>query len=152
MPTRSPRSLTRILLAATFALAATVGVAAPANAAPAVVTAGDGVWAPSHAEATRVIPLCKGPVAVAAWLKVNFSDHGRDIDAYIKRNSTVLTNLASGRSGPLITSVLLSQAVLQIPSYAVNDALFHLPATTLSLATGCGIIGATGTNPFSVLK
>lgn len=147
----------RRFAAVLVAVAALSGIAAaPAHAAPASGVAssayGDGVWAPSHEEATRVIPLCKGPQAVADWLNVNFSDHGDDIAAYIERNSSVLTALASGNTGFFMTGILLSQAVVQIPSYAVSDALFHLPASTLAVATGCGYIEKTGINPFSVLN
>lgn len=143
--------------AAAIAVVALSGIAAaPSYAAPAsgitVSAYGDGTWAPSHEESTRVIPLCKGPQAVADWLNVNFSDHGDDIAAYIERNSSVLTALASGNTSFFMTGILLSQAVLQIPSYAISDALFHLPASTLAVATGCGYIEKTGINPFSVLN
>ncbi|MGO3886672.1 MAG: hypothetical protein ACTJHU_10285, partial [Mycetocola sp.] len=92
------------------------------------------------------------PIAVASWLNTNFSDHGADIAVYIKKNGAALQRLATGQDGPLTTLALLSRAVLQIPSYAVSDALFHLPATALDVATGCGVFDRLGINPFKVLS
>jgi len=73
-------------------------------------TTGDGTTAPSHDTGLAVIPLCN-PFNVLTWLNVNFADHGRDISNY--------------------------QVTLQTPTqvfqYAGADALFHIPATLLSL-------------------
>lgn len=154
--TTKARSGRRAVIAGVIAALAITGIAAgPAQAAPAAVSSvktaasfGDGEWTPSHKESTRVIPLCKGPIAVAGWLNENFSDHGRDIAKYIKKNTGTLERLAAGKDSPLTTLTLLSRAVAQIPSYAVSDALFHLPATALSLATGCGVLGKLGSGSF----
>ncbi|MGO2660212.1 hypothetical protein [Mycetocola reblochoni] len=146
----------RAVIAGTIAALAVTGVAvapAQAQAAPAVsvqsATFGDGEWSPSHKESTRVIPLCKGPLAVASWLNVNFSDHGRDIQKYISKNAKTLERLATGKDTPLTTLALLNRAILQIPAYAISDGLFHLPATALSVVTGCGVLDRVGVNPFS---
>lgn len=109
---------------------------------------GDGTWDPSHDPSLAVIPICKGPAAVGEWLKLNFADHGNDIDAYIARNTTILQQLATAQMNPFLGPILLAGAIVQIPVYAISDALFHLPATALSLATGCGFIKLTGINPF----
>jgi len=142
------RTLAAKIAAGTLAVVGLTGlVSAPAQAAPI----GDGVWAPSHEESTRLIPLCKGPDAVLKFLDVNFSDHGRDSAAYVKRNAALLTSLAGANSNPLTTLPRLVEAVAQIPAYALNDAAFHLPASTLALATGCGAIKSTGINPFALV-
>lgn len=150
---RSTRTRSRLMtrlasIGASLALIAGVGVSGAAHADPI----GDGSWAPSHDESIAVIPLCKGPEAVGEWLDENFSDHGRDIDRYLERNWDVLTALATNQRSIVSTTVLLSYAVLQIPSYALTDSLFHLPPTALSLATGCGVIERTNSNPFSVRR
>ncbi len=107
---------------------------------------GDGVSAPSHEESTRVIPLCEGPIAVAQWLNVNFSDHGRDIQRYISLNGPLLSSLDKFANNPILGPVLLAQAILTIPTYAINDALFHLPATALRVLTGCGVLTGNSFN------
>ena len=140
--------LTRLGAAATIAAVALLGTAAPASAEKY----GDGTWKPSHDLTDQVIPICKGPGAVADWLYYNFSDHGRDIKKFLDDNYSALEKIVRGQSSILTTPALLAKVVVQIPVYAVNDALFHLPPTTLSLATGCGIIGKFGINPFSILR
>jgi len=151
---RSRASRVFRLTAAALVVAAGVGLAAaPAQAATPVKSAaiGDGFTAPSHDPSLSVIPLCKGPVAVSNWLNANFKDHGRDSAAYIKRNVNTLTALASGKNS-VASLGLLTQSVLAVPQYALNDAVFHLPPTALSLATGCGLIGTLGSNPFATLR
>lgn len=121
-----------------------IALAAPAKAEPI----GDGVWAPSHTEATQVIPLCEGPIAVAEWLYYNFSDHGRDIDNYIRRNAGILNSLARGDVNPVRGALLLGAVLVHLPSYAITDGLFHLPPTALSVLTGCGFLERIGNKPF----
>lgn len=100
----------------------------------------DGFWGPSHGNATAVIPICQGPVAVARWLDVNFSDHGKDAEAYLKRNGATLTKLANGTLNPLTALYNVGQAIWEIPVYAANDTLFHLPATAVNIISLCGLI------------
>lgn len=88
------------LCAAGSLVAGTAVVAAPAANA---YTIGDGVTAPTHDSSLAVIPVCN----LGGWLQRNFADHGNDIANY----------QLNPRSG------------FEIFSYALSDALFHIPAT-----------------------
>ena len=102
-------TITRTLARTGAAAALSLGVLSVPVAAHAD-TIGNGTTAPTHDSGTAVIPLCN-PINVIKWLDVNFTDHGRDIANY---RFTLKTPT-------------------DIVQYAGTDALFHLPATLVTL-------------------
>jgi hypothetical protein len=97
-------------LAVTALTTMVIGGLAFGGSAASADTVGDGTTAPTHDTGLAVIPLCN-PFNVLTWLNVNFADHGRDISNY------EVTLETPG----------------QVFQYAGADALFHIPATLLSL-------------------
>ncbi|OLM09902.1 hypothetical protein Ae505Ps2_0023c [Pseudonocardia sp. Ae505_Ps2] len=93
---------------------------------------GDGVWSPSHDASLQRAPLCQGPFATLDWLDKNFAAHGRDGQAQLAAN---LAALQSGDPGKILGQAETS--LLQYPIYAVNDTLFHVPATVGDVAALC---------------
>lgn len=104
--------IARLGAVAAIAAASLLATAVPASAEPT----GDGVTAPSHDSSLAVIPLCKGPVAVADWLDKNFSDHGRDSRTFIATNSAALQALARGESNPLTAPALFAGIAVPTPT------------------------------------
>lgn len=144
---RAPQRLAAVLAASTLAGGALVlgsaGLAPAADAAPAPATGfsngapGDGVWAPSHEEELAIIPICGGPFALLDWLVKNFSDHGSDIGTYLEVNGDHLRQAITNSSDPYKTLEWALQPFLQIIVYAVNDTVFHIPATLGDILTFC---------------
>lgn len=138
-----------VATAATLAMAA--APAASAAPAPTVVAAPEKktewvygwdseYWKPSHAESTRIIPICQGPVAFLKWLEVNFGDHGKDLAGYVKRNTKALEGLATGKINPILAPILVGILIVEIPVYALSDTIFHVPATAYDVLTLCSSV------------
>lgn len=133
-------ALASVVLAAGL-VAVPAAQAAPV-AAPAAVTVqtkkiGDGTWVPSHDEKLAIIPICGGPVAVLDWLNKNFTDHGNDLGKFLKSNGTFIKRLVSGASNPYEVLRFILMPFLQVPVYAVNDTVFHIPATLGDILSFC---------------
>ncbi|MBY4010522.1 hypothetical protein HQP04_13040 [Rhodococcus fascians] len=139
------RSIKTVIGATAVAISAATIASPVASAAPATTTGpttqaaptGDGVWAPSHDEALALIPVCSGPTATFSWLNANFTDHGNDVKAAIKRNTALVTSILTFSASPYQVLEGLFVDVLQVPVYAVNDVVFHDPATVKDILTFC---------------
>ena len=140
------KTLARACVLGTTTAVMSLTVTAPAaTASPARVTTqvstatiGDGVWSPSHDESIALIPVCQGPLATLKWLGENFGDHGTDIGRFLAMNWTRLVAIATFSVDPYIALQYVLQPFLQLPVYAVNDTLFHIPPTLGDILTFCG--------------
>ncbi|WP_392507240.1 hypothetical protein ACF3NT_08960 [Naumannella halotolerans] len=101
---------------------------------------GDGEWAPSHDEELAIIPICAGPVGFLKWLIPNFADHGRDLSKFVEGNFELLVAILNGSAQPWRVLELILKPFLQIPVYAVNDTLFHIPATLRDILGFCASV------------
>ncbi|MGP9618486.1 hypothetical protein ACT3S3_13600 [Corynebacterium sp. AOP40-4SA-5] len=92
---------------------------------PTIGSAEGIIWNPSHDEDLRNWNVCSGPAASWEWLLANFRDHGADIRESLSPNS-----LAELIGLPI-------RLLVQIPVYAIQDTLFHLPTTIGDILSYC---------------
>lgn len=98
---------------------------------------GDGEWAPSHDEELALIPVCSGPIAFLQWLGPNLADHGADFAKFITDNFNLLRAIVNGGAQPWRILELVLKPFVQVPVYAINDTLFHIPPTLGDILSFC---------------
>lgn len=90
------------------------------------------------------IPVCSAvtdPIYLAKWITAVLGGHLDDSIEWVTENAGLLDRIATGKVDPFTGMSQLGKALAQIPAYAGNVTLAHIPTTLQYVLQGCSYNG-----------